>query len=211
MEERTTSFGELQGPTWVDRFGVWLSAHRVGRIVPDLNELDVADLGCGYKATFAMRVADDVRSVVVVDRSLSAELAEHPKVRAIEGGLPQAVTGVPSESFDLIMMMSVLEHLTEPDVMLAEVKRLLRPGGVAIVNVPTWLGKRFLEFSAFRLGLSPREEMDDHKRYYDPRDLWPLLIEAGFPPHGVKCRRHKFGLNTFAVCRLDPTGLGGSE
>ena len=44
--------------------------------------------------------------------------------------------------------------------------------------------------------------MDDHKRYYDPRDLWPLLVEAGFAPHAIRCRRHKFGLNTFAVCRV---------
>ena len=44
--------------------------------------------------------------------------------------------------------------------------------------------------------------MDDHKRYYDPRDLWPLLVDAGFRPSGIKCYRHKFGLNTFAACRM---------
>ena len=43
-----------------------------------------------------------------------------------------------------------------------------RRGGVCLVNVPSWRGKRFLEFSAFRLGLSPAEEIDDHKTYYDP-------------------------------------------
>ena len=46
------------------------------------------------------------------------------------------------------------------------------------VNVPSWWGKTALEFSAFRLGLSPAEEMNDHRRYYDPRDLWPKLVEA---------------------------------
>ena len=45
--------------------------------------------------------------------------------------------------------------------------------------------------------------MDDHKAYYDPRDLWPMLVEAGFKPRNISCFRHKFGLNTFAVCRLD--------
>jgi len=69
------------------------------------------------------------------------------------------------------------------------------------VNVPSWRGKRFLELSAYRLGLSPAEEIDDHKAYYDPRDLWPLLVRAGFRPSEIRCFRHKFGLNTFAVCR----------
>ena len=46
--------------------------------------------------------------------------------------------------------------------------------------------------------------MDDHKAYYDPRDLWPMLVEAGFKPSKITCFRHKFGLNTFAVCRLGP-------
>jgi hypothetical protein len=45
--------------------------------------------------------------------------------------------------------------------------------------------------------------MDDHKTYFDPKDLWPLLFGAGFLPHGIKCHRHKFGLNTLGVCRVD--------
>ena len=71
-----------------------------------------------------------------------------------------------------------------------------------LVNVPTWRGKRALEFAAFRLGVSPADEMNDHKRYYDPKDLWPLLVEAGFRPSDIRCHRHKLGLNTFAVCRV---------
>lgn len=87
--------------------------------------------------------------------------------------------------------------------MISECRRLLAPGGVLLVNVPSWLGKRCLEFSAFRLGLSPAEEMDDHRTYYDPRDLWPLLRRNGFLPHNIRCYRHKWGLNTFAACRVD--------
>ena len=102
--------------------------------------------------------------------------------------------------------MSVLEHLWEPGLALTHFRRLVRPGGVLAINVPSWRGKRALEFSAFRLGLSPASEMDDHKRYYDPRDLWPLLVAARFVPHGIRCFRHKFGLNTFAVCKVDPVG-----
>jgi hypothetical protein len=41
--------------------------------------------------------------------------------------------------------------------------------------------------------------MDDHKMYYDPRDLWPLLVRAGFRPSAIRLHRHKFGLNLFAA------------
>ena len=44
--------------------------------------------------------------------------------------------------------------------------------------------------------------MDDHKRYYDPRDLWPMLVAAGLRPSGIRCFTHKGGLNTFAACRV---------
>ncbi len=100
------------------------------------------------------------------------------------------------------MCLSVLEHLSEPQTALDHFHRVLAPGGVAILNVPSWLGKPFLEFAAFRLGVSPAEEMDDHKAYYDPRDLWPMLVRAGFKPSLIRCHRHKFGLNTSAVCRV---------
>jgi hypothetical protein len=50
--------------------------------------------------------------------------------------------------------------------------------------------------------LSPKEEMDDHKMYYDPRDFWPLLVKAGFKPSKINIFTHKFGLNTIAICRV---------
>jgi hypothetical protein len=97
----------------------------------------------------------------------------------------------------------VLEHLRDPLFVIEAVRGLLSPSGVLLINVPTWRGKALLEFSAFRLGLSPKVEMDDHKMYYDKRDLWPLLVRAGFKPSLIKLRYHKFGLNLFAVARRE--------
>jgi SAM-dependent methyltransferase len=203
---REAAFGQAGRITGVDRAGVWLSGHQIRRAVGSLEGQDVGDFGCGFQATYMRTVLDEVRSATLVDISLADDLKSRPNVTAIEGKLPGVLQDLPDRSLDVILCMSVLEHLWEPGQALTHFRRLVRPGGVLAINVPSWRGKRALEFSAFRLGLSPATEMDDHKRYYDPRDLWPLLVTAGFVPHGIRCFRHKFGLNTFAVCKVDPVG-----
>lgn len=203
---RDGAFGQHGGLTAVDRAGVWLSGHQIRRAVGSLTGKDVADFGCGFEAMYVRSVLGQVNSATLVDLVLASDLKSHPKVTAIEGTLPEALAGLADQSLDVVLCMSVVEHLWEPQRALIEFRRVLRPGGVCAVNVPSWRGKRALEFSAFKLGLSPVCEMDDHKTYYDPRDLWPLLVRAGFRPHGIRCFRHKLTLNTFAVCRIDPAG-----
>ncbi len=201
---RARSFGEGCRPTFVDRFGVWLSARQIRRYAPDFRGRRMGDFGCGFHAAFARTVLDEVASAVLADVSLSPELRAHPRVIALQGALPEVLSELPSASLDIILCVSVLEHLWEPIRAISEFRRLLAPGGVCLLNVPSWRGKWFLEFSAFRLGLSPAEEMDDHKDYYDVKDLWPLLVRGGFRPSCIRSFSHKFGLNTFAVCRAEP-------
>jgi SAM-dependent methyltransferase len=200
---RSLAFGQAGSLTPVDRFGVWLSARRIRKTVPTFRGKRIGDFGCGYQAAFTRTVLDEVSEAVIADISLADDLKSHPKVTAIEGTLPSTLAQVTTGSLDVILSVSVLEHLWEPLTALREFRRILAPGGICLINVPSWRGKWFLELSAFRLGLSPKEEMDDHKMYYDVRDLWPLLVLAGFLPSGIRCYAHKFGLNTFAVCRKD--------
>jgi SAM-dependent methyltransferase len=204
---RHRSFGADRDLTSVDRFGVWLSGRSIRRAVPSLQGKRLGDFGCGHEATFVRSVIAVVQSALVVDVSIADDLKANPKVQAIEGRLPESLSPLPDASLDVALCISSLEHLADPQGLVVQCRRLLAPGGVLLVNVPSWLGKRFLELSAFRLGLSPWEEMDDHKMYYDPKDLWPVLRGAGFWPHNIRCIRHKGGLNTFAICRVDPTDL----
>lgn len=201
---RETAFGQEGKLTFVDRAGVWLSGHQIRRTVGSIDGKDVADFGCGFDASYMRSVLGRVGSATLVDISLAADLKSRPGVSAIEGKLPDVLADLPDRSLDVILCMAVLEHLWEPGDTLAHCRRLLRPGGVCAINVPNWRGKPVLEFLAFRLGLSPACEMDDHKTYYDPRDLWPLLVRAGFMPHGIRCFRHKLTFATFAVCKVDP-------
>jgi SAM-dependent methyltransferase len=198
---RDKSFGEGYNPTFIDRFGVWLSARQIHRYVPDFGGKRIGDFGCGYHAAFARTVLDQVASATLADVSLAPDLRAHAKVTALSGPLPDMLADLPSGGLDVILCISVLEHLWEPEKAIREFGRLLAPGGVCVLNVPSWRGKRFLEYSAFKLGLSPADEMNDHKNYYDVRDLWPLLVRGGFRPSDIRCFGHKFGMNTFAVCK----------
>jgi SAM-dependent methyltransferase len=197
---RERAYGQGYRPTIIDRFGVWLSARQIRRYTGSMAGQRIGDFGCGYQAAFARSALPELERAVLVDSALAADLKAMPKVTAIEGKLPDALAEVPSSSLDIILCISVLEHLWEPLAVLQHCLRIARPEGTCLFNVPSWRGKRFLEFSAFRLGLSPKDEMDDHKAYYDVKDFWPLLVRAGFLPSRIRCFSHKFGLNTFAVC-----------
>jgi SAM-dependent methyltransferase len=204
VQTRSQSFGEGHRLTLVDRFGIWLSRRQIRRWVPHLSGKVIGDFGCGYQARLARSVLGQVSKAFLADVSLAPDLAAEARVVALQGPLPASLRGIPDTSLDVALCISALEHLAEPDAMLREMFRVLKPGGTALVNVPSWRGKTYLEFSAFRLGLSPAAEMDDHKTYYDVRDLWPMLVAAGFRPSRIRCFPHKFGLNTFAACQKDP-------
>ena len=199
--ERASSYGQDRPPTVVDRFGVWLGA-RAARRQANFDGARLADFGCGYDATFTRSQLAALRSAVLVDVALAEDLKRDPKVTAVEGSIVDVLPTLQSGSLDIVVCLSVLEHLWDPQAALDHFHRLLAPGGAAILNVPSWLGKPFLELASFRLGVAPAEEMDDHKAYYNPRDLWPMLVKAGFKPSLIRCHRHKFGLNTAAVCRV---------
>jgi len=203
--DREHAFGELREPSALDRFNSWLSGSGVRRRA-NLRDARFADFGCGYEARFARSVMDRVRSATLVDLALSPALKEMPKVTAIERPIEEAARELPDASFDVIACLSVLEHLREPQAALDEFHRLLAPGGALLINVPSWLGKPVLELFAFRLGISPKDEMNDHKRYYNPRDLWPMLVDAGFRPSEIRCRWYKLGFCTFAVARIPEEG-----
>lgn len=197
---RQGSYGE-SALTVVDHFGVYLSRRAVLKAVGDRDAFDLLDLGCGYHASLLKALWPRLRRGIGVDLKVSDQAKRLERLSFREGDLASVLAELPDDSQDVVAMLSVLEHLADPLAVLRDVRRVVRPGGVLLVNVPTWLGKPFLEFSAFRLGMSPAEEMDDHKMYYDKHDLWPLLVRAGFRPRDLRLSYHKFGLNLFATAR----------
>jgi SAM-dependent methyltransferase len=200
---RSASYGQVERLTAVDRLGVWLSRRQVVTRVGDVSGKRVGDFGCGFHARLGLELAASASHVTLVDVAVADYVKQHPRVTAIEGALPDTMGKIPDASLDVTLCISVLEHLWEAQEMLNELRRVTAPGGVCALSVPGWLDKPFLEFTAFRLGIQP-DEMDDHKRYYGIRDLWPMLRQAGFLPHAISCRRYKLATSVFAVCRVDP-------
>jgi SAM-dependent methyltransferase len=201
MRTRTDESYGQRGLTRADRLGVWLSQRAIRRHLPRRNRLEVLELGCGYYAAHLIALHQTLKRGIGVDFHIAPELKTLERFTFHEGTIEETLPKLENEIVDVVMLISVLEHLVDPQFAIQSAWRLLRPSGLLLVNVPTWLGKGFLEFSAFRLGLSPRVEMDDHKMYYGKRDLWPILVRSGFKPSHIRLRYHKFGLNLFAAAR----------
>ncbi|MDC0586490.1 class I SAM-dependent methyltransferase [Gammaproteobacteria bacterium] len=70
-----------------------------------------------------------------------------------------------NESFDSIFLDNVLEHIEEPDNILNEIYRLLKPEGIFIIGVP---------------GLQGFRSQADHRVYYDEESLPKKLLEYNF-------------------------------
>ena len=201
------SYGQ-HGLTPVDRLGVWLSKRAIHRHLPSRNDLEVLELGCGYRATQLIALEKRLKRGIGVDFRVAPELQKLEKFTFHQGTIEETLPKLQSETLDVVMLISVLEHLAKPQFAIQSAWRLLRGTGLLLVNVPTWVGKRCLELSAFRLGFSSKLEIDDHKMYYQKRDLWPMLVRAGFRPSQIRLRYHKFHLNLFAVARKDDTYAG---
>ncbi len=194
--------------TVLDVVGQRLSRRPIAAVVRGYEAPRVLDVGCGHHAGLLVELAPKILRGVGVDRSISADAKRHANLEFFEGEAQPALRSLvelaaedsfAAARFDVVCLCSVLEHLTAPEEMLALCHALLARRGSLIVNVPTWAGKVALETAAFRLGLSNVASIDDHKMYYSKRDLWPLLVRAGFRPRAIRLRYHKLGLNLFAV------------
>lgn len=91
-------------------------------------EATVLDAGCGRSAPALAHFRGRARRLIGVDL---VEFADAPS--GLELRQRDLVdTGVASDSVDVMYSQAVLEHVTDPDAVFAEIARLLSPGGCYI-------------------------------------------------------------------------------
>src|SRR5260370_17624999 len=147
---RVEAFGQEYRLTPVDRCGIWLSARQLRRYARFAGKR-VGDFGCGYQASFARTVLDEAAHVSLIDVSLADDLKRHQKIWAMEGRLPESLAAIPSESLDWVLCVSFFAHLCDPVPALLEFRRILAPGGVCLLNVPSCRAEAVLGLPASRL------------------------------------------------------------
>jgi len=149
-----------------------LRSDRITRIRPPGKVLDV---GCG-RGLLLNKLRE--RGWEVHGTELSDEAAiyarEHLGIPVRTGSLLKA--NFPAEEFDLVLLWHVLEHLHDPRAVLAEIGRILKPGGgllVAVPNLSSWEA-RATGTHWFHLDV-PR-----HLTHFTDEALRNALDESGF-------------------------------
>jgi ubiquinone/menaquinone biosynthesis C-methylase UbiE len=150
----------------------------------------VLDMGCGGgRHAFALfrRGADvtafDMDAAELKDvAAMFAAMQEAGEVPL--GATARAVRGTAyalpfeDDSFDRIIAAEVLEHLPQDDRAMAELFRVLKPGGLIAVTVPRW-GPELL---CWALSSRYHEVEGGHVRIYRGDELRRRLTDAGLTP-----------------------------
>lgn len=158
------------------------------------------DVGCGA----GRHAAEGLRNgsqVVAVDQdaegvagttALLAAMVHHREVPADTSGagVRGSVLALPFADgcFDRIVAAEVLEHVVDDGQALAELARVLRPGGVLAISVPRWLPELVCWALSDEYHLVP----GGHVRIYREGVLGERLHTAGLAPFG---RHHAHALH----------------
>jgi 2-polyprenyl-3-methyl-5-hydroxy-6-metoxy-1,4-benzoquinol methylase len=151
--------------------GYWFD-HRARCVVDALiNTTDartIWDVGAGTGA-MSVRLADAGFDVIAVEPLLegATAIAHGGSVTAFCSTL--ADLDLPGNSLPIIGLFDVIEHLADPGVLLAEVRRVLEVGGVTVITVP-----------AFKALWSREDEIAGHHRRYTRVGLDDVMREAGY-------------------------------
>jgi SAM-dependent methyltransferase len=133
-------------------------------------------------------------------RTVASMLAAMRAAGPGEGGSPPGAGGAavlgdaaampfPDGSFDRVIAAEVLEHILDDQQVINEVARMLRPGGLAAVTVPSWLPERI----CWALSEEYHDTPGGHVRIYTRVELEAKLKRAGLEVGG---HHHAHGLHS---------------
>lgn len=159
----------------------------------------VLDLGCGEgRHVHGLHVLGGI-NVVGLDRDgpslvkAREGLAMLPAATATTGFVEGDAYRTPyaDATFDAVICSEVLEHLEDYHAALAEIARVLKPGGVFVATVP----RAWPERICWALASGPGgygDQPGGHVRIFDERELAADIAKGGFDRTG---RHHAHGLH----------------
>jgi ubiquinone/menaquinone biosynthesis C-methylase UbiE len=169
----------------VPEFGAGPPAHLVS-FVHSLGQAERAlDVGCGDGRLTAeldalKLFAADV-STVALERARGRLSAD---IQLIELE-PDADLPLEDSQFDLVLCAETLEHVRDVQLLLSEIRRVLRPGGTLAVTTPAHSRLTGLKIlvRGFENGFNP---LSPHVRFFSKRSLVRLLAEMGYDVRSIR-------------------------
>jgi SAM-dependent methyltransferase len=161
----------------------------------------VLDLGCGggrhayeaYRRGADVIACDTSTSELATVTTMTAAMRTAGEVTGPAQAQPVAGDGTAlpfgSDVFDRVVAAEVLEHIPDDQRALAEIARVLRPGGLLAVTVPAWLPERI----CWRLSDEYHSVPGGHVRIYTRGELAAKLARAGLEVGG---HHHAHGLHS---------------
>ncbi len=141
------------------------------------------DIGCSNGAYLAAMREEgwDVEGVEF-DRD-AAEYARNSRhLKVTEGAAEDALRERAANSFDVVTMWHVLEHAFHPAAALKQIHRVLKPGGVLMLEVPNYASPLASLFNRYWFPM----DIPRHLYQFTPTTLKTMLAKAGFERIRVK-------------------------
>lgn len=137
-------------------------------LAPDARILDI-----GTSTGTNLRMLNDLGFADVTGLDFSAEAIRFCEQKGLGTVKQGDICAMPfaDASFDLVLATDIIEHVDDDSQALAEIQRVLAPGGHVLITVPT-----------FRSLWGPQDELAHHKRRYRLRPLLQLVETAGLRP-----------------------------
>jgi SAM-dependent methyltransferase len=154
----------------------------------------VIDLGCGDGSALALaaRQHPGHRFAGIDWSAAAARRARGLGLTVLRAGVDVRALPLADGAADVVIMSEVIEHLVDPDRALAEVRRVLRPGGSLLLSTPNlaaWYNRGLLalgfqpvfsEVSLRGVYGRPGRVVAGHLRLYTRRALAEFLAASGF-------------------------------